>query len=175
MCTTEWTVHTERVLDSEDHHFLTIVGKDWLVQDVKSAQLGQILLGEQDTCMVLMFPHILLIPCKAKFSNSAEEKSGNTLDYLHYQRVSIDIMPLRMEWSEENTLLLKCSVENAHTLNGCRSKDQTSPKGGLFYEEEKALCVLFFFLKKVQYHKRQRLSQRSRLKDLKEPQQLYNP
>lgn len=175
MCTTEWTVHTERVLDSEDHHFLTIVGKDWLVQDVKSAQLGQILLGEQDTCMVLMFPHILLIPCKAKFSNSAEEKSGNTFDYLHYQRVSIDIMPLRMEWSEENTLLLKCSVENAHTLNGCRSKDQTSPKGGLFYEEEKALCVLFFFLKKVQYHKRQRLSQRSRLKDLKEPQQLYNP
>lgn len=62
MCTIEWSAHTERVLDSEDHHFLTILSKDWLMQDGKYAQLsGYILLGEQDACLVLMFPHILLI------------------------------------------------------------------------------------------------------------------
>ena len=28
-----WSVHAEGVLDLEDHYFVTIVGKDWLMQD----------------------------------------------------------------------------------------------------------------------------------------------
>lgn len=35
---TGWSVHAEGVLDLEDHHFVTTVGKDWLMQDTKYAK-----------------------------------------------------------------------------------------------------------------------------------------